>query len=215
MAREDDYREAFRLASEELKKANLHRMAKLAGASIRLEESGDVELALPLLGVRHLIQVGEQVTIARDHENREVPLPNQVLLSHYLLNSKGEAPSGELITFRQVPDGHFYFDAFQRRARDPFLKAFGEQPELFQTCARMLAGEPVDHGDVGMAFQVLPRIAIQLVLWTGDEEFPPEASVLFDANIVHYLPAEDIAYLSGSLVYTLMGMARSVQARQG
>jgi hypothetical protein len=59
-----------------------------------------------------------------------------------------------------------------------------------------------------MAFQVFPRIAIQLALWHGDDEFPPEASILFDANIPRALAAEDIAVVSGMLVYRLMGMAR-------
>jgi hypothetical protein len=65
---------------------------------------------------------------------------------------------------------------------------------------------------VGMVFQVLPRIEVQLVLWQGDDEFPPEGSVLFDASIQHRLPTEDIAVLSGMLVYKLMGIARSQQA---
>jgi hypothetical protein len=60
-----------------------------------------------------------------------------------------------------------------------------------------------------MVFQPLPRIAIHLALWEGDDEFPPEAGILFDANIQHELAAEDIAVLSGILVYRLMGVARS------
>jgi len=66
----------------------------------------------------------------------------------------------------------------------------------------------VAAGDVAMSFQVFPRIAVQLVLWRGDDEFPPEAGILFDAGIARNLTAEDIAVMSGMLVYRLMGMAR-------
>jgi hypothetical protein len=59
-----------------------------------------------------------------------------------------------------------------------------------------------------MSFQVLPRVAMQLCLWEGDEEFPPEANVLFDENIGGYLPVEDIAVVSGMLIYRLMAIAR-------
>ncbi|MGC1405099.1 MAG: DUF3786 domain-containing protein, partial [Thermodesulfobacteriota bacterium] len=39
------------------------------------------------------------------------------------------------------------------------------------------------------------------------EEFPPDGNLLFDASISKYLSAEDIAVLSGMVVYPLIGMA--------
>ena len=211
MARIDDYRESFRLAAEELKAADLPRIAKSAGADLRIAREGAANLRVPFFGMPYLIQVGDSVQVLKEGEEGEVPLPESILLCHYLLHASGQGPTGELITFRQIPDGHFYFDAFQRRARDPFLATFGSQPERFRRCAEALGAKAVSAGDVGMCFQVLPRIAIQLVLWHGDDEFPPEASILFDAGIRHNLAAEDIAVLSGMLVYRLMGMARSEQ----
>ena len=214
MARVDDYREALRLATERLKGENLHRRAKSAGAAIKMEKDGTMVISLPYLGTLHHVIVGDGVDIVREGSDPDVKLPDKVLIGHYLLNAGGKPASGEKITFRQIPDGHFYFDAFQRRARDPFLKMFGDNPELFRRAAALLGGKPIEHGDVGIAFSVLPRVALQIVLWIGDEEFPPEASVLFDDNIIDYLPIEDIAYISGSLVYTLMGTAARLQAQE-
>jgi hypothetical protein len=208
VARIDDYKESFRLAALELKTANLHRHAKLAGADFDLLDDGSVQLRLPFLGEAFVVSVAKTVEVAKEGLTTEVPLPEQILVSHYVLRATGEAPSGSLITFREIPDGHFYYDAFQRRARDPFLATFGQQPELFRACAQQLGGQLVNHADLAMSFQVLPRIAIQLALWTGDDEFPPEASILFDQNIAGYLPAEDIAVISGMLVYRLMAIAR-------
>jgi hypothetical protein len=211
MARIDDYKESFRLASEELKRANLHRLAKLAEVDISVLEEGMTSLRVPFFGTPHLVLVGQNtdIDIRREGDHGEVPLPEKILLCHYLLHASGNPPTGELITFRQIPDGHFYFDAFQRRARDPFLATFGKDPALFQRCAQILGGRQIATGDVGLSFQVFPRIAIHLVVWKGDDEFPPEASILFDANTQHNLAAEDIAVLSGMLVYKLMGIARS------
>ncbi len=209
MARIDDYKESFRLASEELKRADLQRAVRLAQVDMALSEEGIPVLIVPFFGAPCHVRVGENVAIRREGDHQEVSLPEKILLCHYLLHASGEPPKGELITFRQIPDGHFYFEAFQRRARDPFLGTFGKDPELFQRCGRMLGGREVAAGDVGLAFQVLPRIAIQLVLWRGDDEFPPEAGILFDANIRQELAAEDVAVLSGMLVYRLMGIARS------
>lgn len=206
MARIDDYKESFRLAAEKLKKANLHRLAKLGGADIDLKD-GVVEIRLSFLEMPFIIHVGDEVDVQMEGSSQEVSLPAKILLCHYLLNGSSEPDSGELITFREIPDGHFYFEAFQRRARDPFVATFGDDPDLFNSCARELGGRTMDIGDAGMAFRVLPRIDIQLALWQGDDEFPPEASILFDASIEHRLPPEDIAVLSGMLVYRLMGIA--------
>lgn len=210
MARIDDYKESFRLAAEQLKQANLHRLAKLSGADIELK-NGRTELRLTFLQSPLLISVDDGVEISKEGQSGEMPLPEKILICHYLLNAVNETVSGELITYRQIPDGHFYFDAFQRRARDPFLATFGQNAEMFRQCAQMLGGKPVTTGDVGMTFNVLPRIDIQLVLWQGDEEFPPEASILFDSSIQQRLPVEDIAVLSGMLVYKLMGIARGLR----
>jgi hypothetical protein len=49
---------------------------------------------------------------------------------------------------------------------------------------------------------------VALIIWKGDEEFPPEGNILFDRNILKMLSAEDIAWLSGMIVYPLMGMAK-------
>ena len=45
----------------------------------------------------------------------------------------------------------------------------------------------------------------------GDEEFDPEASILFDATIPEHLPTEDIAALAGASVYRLMAAARQLK----
>ncbi len=213
MARIDDYRESFRLAAERLVKADLPRVAKFSGADLTVLENGTCRLRLLFFGTPYLVCVNDGVEVIREGKNREVPLPEKILICHYLERARGRPSSDQLITFREIPDGHFYFDAFQRRARDPFLSTFGREAALFRACAEALGGTPVDNGDVGMAFRVLPNITIQIVLWEGDEELSPEATILFDASIEQGLPAEDIAVLSGMLVYRLMGIARTRQTR--
>jgi len=212
VARIDDYKESFRLAAQKLKGVDLHRLARLAGADLDVEKDGAVCIRLPFLGEPFLIRVHENVDVSKEAQEGEVPLPEKILLCHYLLHASGEPGTDQLITFREIPDGHFYYDAFQRRARDPFLATFGRKPDLFRSSAAALGGQPVDTADVGMAFQVLPHITIRLALWKGDEEFPPEANILFDESIKIRLPVEDIAVITGMLVYRLMGIARRQEA---
>jgi hypothetical protein len=53
-------------------------------------------------------------------------------------------------------------------------------------------------------------IPVVLVLWQGDEEFPPDGNILFDRSISKILPAEDIAWLAGMVVYPLAGIAKKI-----
>lgn len=207
MARIDDYIESFRLATLELTKSDLRQIAESAGAQYKQLEDGTKALRLLFFGTPILIWVGDRVEVMREDSEKDMSLPEKILITHYLLGASGICPTGKMISYRQIPDGQFYFEAFQKRARDPFLLTFGGNADLFRTCGTTLGGRPVPVGDVGMEFDLLPHVTIQLALWEGDEDFPPEASVLFDESIQTRLSAEDIAVLSGMLVYRLVGLA--------
>lgn len=127
MARIDDYKESFRLAALELKKRDPADLAQSSGA----EFSSEKGLVVAFLGAGYRVEIHPETKIVKVGSNEEVSLPDQILIAHYLLGSGGRKATGNLITFRQVPDGHFYFDAFQRRARDPLVNFFGNNGTLF------------------------------------------------------------------------------------
>jgi hypothetical protein len=211
VSRTDEYREALRLAEEALEKADMASLALRAGAEVVRPDAATEQLRLSFFNVPICIQPGTPFIIRNEKQQTEVSLEEKIVICHYLLQAKGTVPSGQSITFRQVPDGQFYDAAFQQRTRGPFLSFFGGKPDLFRASAEKLAGAPVAAGDAGMVFPVLPRVPVQLILWQGDEELPPESTILFDATICEYLPAEDIAVLSGMLVYRLISIAKALQ----
>jgi hypothetical protein len=47
-----------------------------------------------------------------------------------------------------------------------------------------------------------------MILWIGDDEFPPEANILFDQTIGDFLSPEDVAWLAGMVVYRLIALSR-------
>lgn len=209
MAREDDYRNAAAIARSDLAEKDPVLLAERCGAEI-VEEGSGARLELGFLG-RRVQAAWPGVVLSRPDSDEEVPIQQQVLILHYLRGawrSSGPPVAGDWVAFQDVPDGKFYQDAFQRRAKLPLLKAFGERPELLADLARTAYGaERIDLGDVAVAVEALPRIRVALVVWAGDEEFPPDGNILFDRNIASYFSAEDIAWLAGMIVYPLMGMA--------
>jgi hypothetical protein len=211
MPRSDDYKAAIALAVEQLKNLNPKRLENRAGAQ-HFVEAAQEGLIVPYFGQARRV-IWPKVSVTPGDGSGEISLPEQILILHYLLHASGEPLTGRSIDFRQVPEGGFYWSAFVSRAKKPLLSIFGHDLELYVKVAASLGGEPVSLGDAAARFMAFPRVPITHVLWGGDEEFAPEASILFDETIPRYLPTEDIAALAGASVYRLMGAAH--QLRQG
>jgi len=205
MPRSDDYKAAIALAVAELKNLNPKRLENRTGAQ-HFVEAAQEGLLVPYFGQARRI-TWPAVGVTPGNGQGEISLPEQILILHYLLNASGEPLTGRTIDFRQVPEGGFYWSAFVSRAKKPLLETFGHDLDLYVKVAAGLGGEPLPLGDAAARFMAFPRVLITHVLWRGDEEFPPEATILFDETIPRYLPTEDIAALSGASVYRLMGAA--------
>jgi len=119
----------------------------------------------------------------------------QAMLLDYLKLADGTQPAGRWVSYRELPHGQFYYHAFQGYAERPLVQEVGNDVERLAQAARSAGGREIDYGDCGYAFDVLPQVKVALVYWKGDEEFPPTASVLFDASAERYLPVDGLAQL--------------------
>lgn len=130
---------------------------------------------------------------------------DQAMLLYYLNTADGTSPAGRWIGFRELPDGAFYNQAFQGYSGARLARAFGEDPGPFHLAARSLGGETLSElAPHAYAFHPLPRVVLAAALWPGDEEFPAQGSVLFDAAASHYLPTDGLALLGAGLVGRLL-----------
>jgi hypothetical protein len=216
LARIDDYREAFRLACQELATVNLHRICSLSGAVCIEDKNGNLAISIPFINQDHLILFEPEVDVTLQGNGEPVPIPEKILILHYLLTARGESLQQNPITFRQVPEGPFYYSAFIRRALDPLAQTFGDEPQGLLDCGYHLGAVPDELGDASITLKPLPRVPVTFVIWGGDDELPPQANILFDESIVSYLPTEDIAVLSSMIVYRLIRIQQSLsRIKQG
>ena len=209
MARIDDYKNTVELGKKDLLGRDPNRVADQSGSTLKEDSEGRSVLTLDFLN-RKVALTWPDLVFSFEDLDEEVPIQQQVLLLHYLNGARGSQLTGEWISFQEVPDGKFYMDAFLRRAKNPMVQGFGSRPELLVKLAKEVYGaRPSDHGDSSVVVPALPLVPVALILWKGDEEFPPEGTILFDRSVPQILSAEDIAWLSGMIVYPLMGMAGS------
>jgi hypothetical protein len=211
MARIDDYKQALALVREELSKKTLEQVADFSGAELLQSSEGEKAISLHFLKKEIKISWPDLV-VSTKQPGGDLSIQQQVLLLHYILgaaSTSGSHIAGEWIAFQDIPDGRFYLDAFLKRAKVPLVGAFGTQPEkLIEVATKAYGAVPFDHGDCSVLVKALPLIDVALILWKGDEEFPPEGNVLFDKSISRILSAEDVAWLAGMIVYPLIGMAK-------
>jgi hypothetical protein len=140
----------------------------------------------------------------------------QSLILTYLATADGTTPSSRWVSLRELPDGMFYVQAFQGYSGNRLVQgiegdaAAGDVVkalDLFHEGARRLGGTPLELGDACYVFAVLPRVNLGMVYWAGDDEFPSQATVLFEDTSTHYLPIDGLAILGSQLVNHLLRAA--------
>lgn len=131
------------------------------------------------------------------------PLPTQTFLLRYLLEGKKVMSTGKWLTFREMPWGELYIKPYTGRVLTRAAFTFGTRVEAFKKAAEAMGAEPVKHGDAGYQFPLIGDYSMQILVWAGDEEFPPNAQVLYSDNFAEGFAAEDRVVAGDILISTV------------
>lgn len=209
MARIDDYKQARALAIKTLENVSLAEISQRSGFKTA---TGD-QIRIPFLNRVYRVSYPDFDFTDQADPAQEVPLQEQVLMLHFMMAASSPILAGRWVAYREIPGASFYFSAFVKRAIDPLKQVFGNNLAGLIKAAALLGGAAIEAGDAGFEFEVFPRLPLQLILWEGDDEFAPEANILFDASIGKQLSPEDIAWLASLLVYRLIALSKMSKSR--
>lgn len=122
-----------------------------------------------------------------------------ILILHYLAHKLSGLPplSGEWLSFKELSGVEGYLPAFKNRAIEPLLRKHGSNPEGILVFLDKLSAKRVDQGDIGIVLDTFEGVPVMITLWRGDQEFGPEANMLFDRSIARIFCTEDIVVLAG------------------
>ena len=129
---------------------------------------------------------------ASSHRYDRISFSEALVLVIYLLRAKEIPLAGKLQTEKDLPGGETFFRGPHELPRQSILERFGANPRGFLGAAMAIGGERLDFGDVGVRFQVLPRVLLDTILWAEDEEFPARLTFAFDATVADHLPLDVI-----------------------
>lgn len=129
----------------------------------------------------------------------------KILILHYLAHKLQGLPeiTGEWISFKELEAGANYYPAYRKRVLEPIIRKYGANPEGLLSVLERLPAKKGKEGDVSVVVEVFQKVPAQIIMWRGDEEFGPEANMLFDRSIVRIFQTEDIVVLGGFIAHLL------------
>lgn len=128
-------------------------------------------------------------------------IPAQIFLIRYLLEGRASTGSGAFLTYREMPWGDVYLTPFTGRCLKRAAFTFGTRIAAFRAAVEKVHAIPLQHGDAACQIELMPGYEMRLILWEGDDEFEPNAQILFSDNFPQAFSAEDRT-VSGDLVIT-------------
>ena len=202
---------ARKMAVEGLLKSDPAERAARGGGRFEPGEDGKRRIAVRYLGREVWLSLpgGTMITPGG---GGPLSLREEILILHYLEKASGIPPTGNWISFAEISGGTFYHPVFLQRCKAPLVRHLGGEPQwLLSLAAEEVGGESLALGDAGVKIPIFPRVALGMILWRGDAEFPPDGNVLFDSSITGYLPVEDIVILAETVVWKLIKKVSSFE----
>lgn len=160
------------------------------------------EFTLTLLGREYAISYPDYAIRATDG-GPVPPLPTQTFLLRYLLECQPSVWQGEWKTFREMPWGEMYIKPYTGRVLTRAAFTFGTRLEAFNKGAKAMGATSVSHGDAGWEFCLIGDYRMRILVWEGDDEFPPNAQILYSDNFAQGFAAEDRVVAGDILISTV------------
>lgn len=128
---------------------------------------------------------------------------SRLSILRYLIHARNLPPSGKLVCPTELPGGGIFVKGTHVLPLERLATSFANNRCDFATIGNSLGGSQLDYGDVSVELHPFPRVPVTLIVWSGDEEFSPNASVLFDSHCVAHLPI-DIIWSTAMMVIEMM-----------
>ncbi|MFH1046317.1 MAG: DUF3786 domain-containing protein [Candidatus Omnitrophota bacterium] len=128
-----------------------------------------------------------------------------IILLHYLERTlQGLAPlENEWISFQELPGGQAYYPAFKKRVIDTIARKYQHAPETLLELPKRFPARKDKVADLSVVLEVCEKVPVLITFWRGDEEFHPEANMLFDKNINAIFCTEDIVVVAEIIAHSI------------
>ncbi len=121
----------------------------------------------------------------------------------YVLETKGQAPTGTWVPLRELEGGKDWYRLFGQTCEKPLKQLADNYPALFEDMISLFNGKPVENhyqSDISLVLHPLPRLPMLICYWKPEEELSSELNLFFDRNAEENLNIERIYTLATGLI---------------
>ncbi len=157
------------------------------------------KLLIKYFGEKVVIDIGPEKVyyLERQKDSKDPEGPARVdvfsssIILHYLNNAGGAGISGKWISYRELPDGMFYFRTIPG-VLGPLVKEYEDSSvNLIKTIEKHGGRKSPDFAN-GAIIYPFPYFPILIIFEEKSDEFEAAVRVLFDSNYCHYIKADII-----------------------
>ena len=158
---------------------------------------------------REVLVAADRQRLVRAEAPEEEPGFRLCLIALFYLLFIDTAALGPPVSPLELPGATMFFTAQGPHAipRAPLEERFGRDPAGFLAAGRRLGGEPRPGGDAALSLTVFPGLAVEVMLWQADEEFPAQVSFTVPANLDRFWQLDAVLGLMGVVVKELLRAA--------
>jgi hypothetical protein len=198
----ETFQPAIDKAWEDLLK--LDPQAIVENAKVTFDEDVN-KFRIPVLGEEYIVSFDDKkIEYPGESVDEHIFGAMTVLVLHYLINAKAKTLRNKQISYRELPDGMVFYNAFRSIAIEPIASEFGEALDEFEAKAEAINGHKVKLGELAFEFKIFPRVPVTYILWGGDEEIAASANILFDESASEHLHTEDLAEVGEVITHLLI-----------
>ena len=157
-----------------------------------------------------VVSLPKRLIFGLDRQNRRFlnSLGDHAILAalRYLIHA-AEAPfSGNFINPAELTGGHIYRNGSHVLPLHLIAQKYGSDREGFLARGRFLGGEQTSRGDASLVLLPFPRIAVAVILWLQDDEFPARSVLLVDSSCEQQMPP-DVMWMTAMMCVLAMTLS--------
>mgnify|MGYP006287777995 CR=1 FL=1 len=194
LPKQNNYEIAYKRAAEMLRSSDFGEIKRRCGVDTK-----EGYILVEYFGADYRIRLPKV-----EFESEKLSMAEKILILHYLTTTGTYEPEGVYLAFKGLPGAAFYNPTYRKRGPNIIRDVFGNNPERLEKVLEEPCVKKGDTGDVSLRIQVFPKIEALVIMYRGDDEFPPECQILYNDEIINLLPLEDVAVLAGRIAKFLM-----------
>jgi hypothetical protein len=134
---------------------------------------------------------------------KELSEYSRLSILRYLIHAIDLPLSGQLVRPSDLSGGDIFLRGTHVLPLDKTAEYFTSNFDEFLSIGKSLGGSQLDYGDISLKLFPFPRLPVVLIIWSGDEEFAPKSSLLFDSSCVSHL-STDIIWSTAMMAVEMM-----------